>query len=279
MRTNSYSYGVSGHEKLFSMFRITLTILFLCHSGLSYSQEKTVYNSWSSNSALLMPAGKWESGIFQPFRYGLNNKMEIRSNAIIFPVMPNVGLKLLHGKIMGFNLASEHDLSYPNLFLKFVSAKGIGGLISPQFSFPFILSITNSLIISKPVGTSALLAADLGLAFAIRGGKPDYTATIDLPLVYPRMAHYYKGATIKAGITYKGKIAKKLFFEENARMFLITRSSENLFIENYGTILWATQRSLRFKIGYVLSWGGYPFGNRIQMWPVIDILFGSGTKK
>jgi hypothetical protein len=260
------------------MFRITLTIWLLCSAGLSYSQEKTIYNSWSNNSALLMPPGKWESGLLQLFRFGLNNNMEISSYAIIFPLMPNAGLKLLHGKIMGFDVASEHDLSYPNLFLSIVRAKGVGGLISPQFSFPFILSVSNSMIISKPVGASALLAANLGLAFAIRGSKPDYAATIDMPLVYPRMAHYYQGASIRAGITYKGKIAKKLFFEENLRMYLITRSSENYFVENYGTILWATPRSLRFRFGYVLSWGGYPFGARTQLWPVIDILFGSRTK-
>lgn len=278
MRTKSYSFGASGHEKLFSMFRIALTILLLYSSPLSYSQEKTVYNSWSSNSAMLIPAGKWESGIFQPFRYGLNNKLEIRSNAILFPLLPNVGLKLSHGKIMGFDLASEHDLSFPIVFLNIATAKGVGGLISPQYSFPFILSATNSLIISKPISTSALLAAELGLALAIRGNKPDYAATIDLPLIYPRMAHYYEGASIRVGISYKGKIAKNLFFEENVRMFLITRSSENYFLENYGTILVASPGSLRFRFGYILSRGEYPFGNHTQLWPIVDILFGSRTK-
>jgi hypothetical protein len=278
MRTNSYNFGASGYEKLFSMFRISLTLLILSFPTFGYSQEKTVYNSWSSNTALLMPAGKWESGLFHPLHYGLNKKLELRSNAIIFPLLPNAGLKVSQGKIMGFDVASEHDLSYPTLFLNIASAKGVGGMISPQFSFPFLLSFTNSLILSKPVGRSALLAADLGLAFAIRGSKPDYIATIDMPLVYPRMAHYYEGVSIRAGVTYKGKLAKKLFFEENARIFLITRERENLFVENYGTILWATSGSVRLRFGYVLSWGKYPFGNLTQLWPVIDILFGSISK-
>jgi hypothetical protein len=278
MRSRDYISSVSGQMKSYSLSGILVILLLLCTSRVVYSLERTVYNCWSGNTALLMPKGKWESGVFQPFRYGLNEKLELRANAFIFPLLPNAGVKFSHGKIRDFDVASEHDLGYPTLFLNFAAAKGVGGLISPQFSFPFMLSFTNSLTFSKPVRSSALLAADLGLAFAVRSGKPDYQATIDMPLIYPRMAHYYEGVSIRAGITYKGTFAKNLFYEENARMFLITRDSENFFLENYGTIMWSASKSFRFKFGYVLSWGEYPFGFHTQLWPVIDIIFGSGIK-
>lgn len=266
---------IPGQVKSFSWSGTVMFLLLLFVSSGVHAQEKTVYNCWSGNSALLMPQGKWESGLFQPFRYGLNEKLELRAGALIFPLLPNAGLKISHGKIWGFDFASEHDLGYPTLFLNIVAAKGVGGLISPQFSFPFMLSFTNSITISKPVRTSSLFAADLGLAFAARAGKPDYQATIDMPLIYPRMAHYYEGVSIRAGLTFKGKFAKNLFYEENGRLFIITRESENFFVENYGTIMWAASKSLRFKAGYVLSWGLYPYGRQAQMWPVIDIIFGS----
>lgn len=278
MRREKSKSGFLESKKSFLIFWFSFTFLFLLFVNNLFSQEINLIGKWGYNTAYTMPPGKWESGLFQPFRIGLNEKLELNSNLILMPLLPNAGVKLAHISKQGFQIASEHSLSYPTLFLNVVSFKGTGGLISPQFDFPFILSVNNSVIITKPVGTSSLLSADLGFVFAIRQSKPDYNATIDLPLFYPRMAHYYEGASVKAGITFKGSISKRLFYEENVRMFLITRERENVFIENYGTIMWSAFGSLRIKGGYVLSWGKYPFGNYWQLWPVVDFVFGSKEK-
>lgn len=261
-----------------SILRISFVILFLIVSVILYSQENILAEKWGFNTAYTIKPGRWESGIFQPFRIGLNEKLELNSNLIIMPLLPNAGVKFLIGETNGFQIASEHSLSYPSLFLNLVSFKGTGGLISPQYDFPFILSVGNSITLTKPVGLNSLLSADIGFIFAVRQSKPNYNATIDLPLFYPRMAHYYEGTSIRAGITFKGVISQKLFYEENARIYVITRESENFFFENYGTILWNVHGSFRIKGGYVLSWGKYPFGNHTQLWPVIDIVFGSPEK-
>ena len=242
------------------------------------AQDSTIHDRWSSNTAYIMPSGKWESGIFQSFRYGFNKGLELKSNAIIFPIFPNAGLKIGLGKKRGFLFASEHSLSYPTLFLNTVSFKGTGGLISPQFHFPTIISVTNSLIATKPVGYASLLSADAGISFAIRSSNPDYQSTIDLPIIYSRMAHYYKGTSLRTGLSFKSLISKKLFYEENMRMFSIIRNKDNLFVENSGSILWVVNRSFQLKGGYIFSWGRYPFGYHIQMWPTFDILFGSKKK-
>jgi hypothetical protein len=259
--------------------RIFLTLWFITFPFITFSQDNLLTQNWGYNTAFLIERGKWETGIFQPFRLGLNDKLELRSNLFILPLLPNAGIKISYHQINGFQFASEHSVSYPTLFLDLVSFKGTGGMISPQYNFDFILSLANSIIVSKPIGSSSLFSADAGLAFAIRETKPDYHATIDLPLFYPRMAHYYDGVSIKAGVSYKGTFSKSFYFEENLRMFLITRDSENFFIENFGTVLWKTKGSFRLKGGYVLSWGKYPFGNHIQLWPVIDIIFGSSERK
>jgi len=258
-------------------FYISILIPFLLTSLIS-AQETTLRERWSNNTAFLMPAGKWESGILQSFRYGLNKRLELRSNAIILPIFPNAGIKIGLGKRKGFLFASEHSLSYPTLFLNTVSFKGTGGLISPQFHFPFILSVSNSLIVTRLIGSASLLSADAGISFAIRKSKPDYQSTIDLPLLYPRMAHFYEGASVKTGLSFKSLIFQKLFYEENMQLFCITRSRDNLFAENSGSIMWAVCKSVRLKGGYTLSWGRYPFGNHIQMWPTFDIVFGSKVK-
>ncbi len=260
------------------MLRISIHyILLFLSETLIIAQNLSfpVRYSWSSNTAYLLQAGKWESGIFQPLRYGLNNKLEIHSNAIVLPLIPNAGIKIALGSWDGFIFSSDHILSSPTIFLNFVSRKGIGGLISPEFDFPLIISISNSIIVSKQVCSGSLFSGYAGFVFAIRGDKPNPQSTIDLPLVYPRMAHFYEGATFRSGMSYKGAFSKKLFYEEGLQFFIVTRNKNNFFAENSGNLMWAAGRAIRIKGGYILSYGKYPFGSHWQLWPSIDLVFGS----
>ncbi len=219
--------------------------------------------------------GKWNFSIFS---FGLTEKIELRSNALLIPVLPNAGVKYSIRSEKRLILSGEHSISFPSVFLNLVSFKGTGGLISPQYSFPFIMTFSSGLIATTMIGSSSLLTADVGLTLAFRDSKPDYRSSIDIPFIYQRMAHYYEGTSIKSGISFKGTIAGNLYFEEGARIFLITRKSENIFIENSGAVMWSSKGSLRIKAGYLLSWGKYPFGNHLQLWPAIDFIFGSRSK-
>lgn len=280
MRYNAVTIKLPGILKSAVMFRqcIMSTGLFLLTSVLC-AQEKLIPARWSANTANLISKNGWEIGLFQPFRYGLNEKVEIMGNAVSVFLLPNAGVRISLGTAKGFVFASEHSISYPTLFLNIVSFKGTGGLISPQYDFPFMISVSNSILITKPLGTSTFITGSAGLSFAVRDYKPDYQATIDLPVFYPRMAHYYEGVTLRAGLSVKGAMAPRFWYEENMRMFLVTRESENLFLENSGNIAWAVGKSIHLKGGYILSWGRYPFGNYLQLWPTFDIVFGCWEKK
>ena len=257
------------------LFLLPLMVLI---SSQIYAQDKAMQDEWNSNTAFLLSPHQWEVGLLQPFRYSLNGKIEIIASAITIFILPNAGARISLGATGGYVFTSEHSISYPTLFLNIVSFKGTGGLISPQYSFPFILSVTNTFHVTKPVSPSVFLSASAGLAFAVKSSSPDYQATIDLPVFYPRMAHYYEGISLRASVSLKGSMAKKLWYEETFRLFYITRKSENLFAENSGNIVWGVGKSVHIKGGYILSWGRYPFGNYIQLWPVIDIVFGSWHK-
>ena len=171
--------------------KLIVSISLLCFAGILHAQKEPLLKKWSYNTAYLMPEGKWESGILQPFRYGINRKLEVYTHVPMLPFIPEAGVKVAWGNKNTFVLASEHSLSVPTPFLNFVSRKGIGGLISPEYDFAFILSVYNGLLVTKPIVPKVLLSAKAGLAFAIRAEKPDPQSTIDLPVFYPRMAHYY----------------------------------------------------------------------------------------
>ncbi|MDO9255262.1 MAG: hypothetical protein Q7U54_07100 [Bacteroidales bacterium] len=253
---------------------IILSIVFF--ADMLHAQDEPLLKKWSYNTASLMPARKWESGLFQPFRYGINQKMEIFTNVLMLPFIPEAGAKLSWGTKNDFAIASEHSLSVPTPFLNMISRKGIGGLISPEYDFSFILSVSNSIIVSRKIASSAMITANGGYVFALRGKKPDPQSSIDMPLFYPRMAHYYEGTSIRLGTAVKGSIGSRWFYEEGVKAFLITRSENNFFFENTGTIMWAGGKSLRIRGGYILAYGKYPYLTpKWQMWPTLDLVFGS----
>lgn len=259
--------------------RLGLTMFVSCVAALSaLGQDASVAisSAWGYNTAYLKPVHQWESGIAQPFRYGWSSKVELRSNALELPIFPNVGVKIAQGERGGYVFASEHLISYPTLFLNTVAMKGTGGLISPEFApFPTLVSLRNTLIVSKPAGTHGLLNAFLGYTFSIRSSKPDPNATIDLPLVYPRLAHNYDGSTIRVGFMYKAVISKKFLYEDGVETFIILRNYNNFFFENTGALMWIVGKSFRIRGGYSLSYGRYPYGTQWQLWPAIDFVFGS----
>jgi hypothetical protein len=256
--------------------KILVSLALICVVNLLQAQDEPLLNKWSYNTAYLMPAGKWESGIFQPFRYGVNQKLEVFTNVLMLPLIPEAGAKIALAKKNGFVLGSEHSLSVPTPFLNFVSRKGIGGLLSPEFDFPFILSINNALLLSRKITPTLLVSASAGFTFAVRGEKPDPQSTIDLPLFYPRMAHYYDGTSVRLRAALKGSLGEKWFYEEGVKAFVITRPMNNFFFENSGTLMWALGKSLRIRGGYILAYGKYPYETpKWQMWPTLDLVFGS----
>jgi hypothetical protein len=256
-------------------FSLHLIPVFLLIASNAFSQDSIMSERWSYNTAFNIQKGKWESGIFQPFRYGISDKIELRADALLVPVLPNAGIRVSLGSSGDFHFASEHSLSIPSLFLNLMSFKGAGGLISPEYSFDFITSLNNSIIVSRKLGKSSIISASAGIAFALRAGKPDYQSTIDIPFIYQRMAHWYDGASLRSEVVFKGAFSKSLWYQESVRLFAITRPADNLFIENSGCIMWASRGSLRIRGGYILSWGRYPFGSHWQLWPTIDFVFGN----
>jgi hypothetical protein len=242
----------------------------------SLAQESTLLNKWSYNTARLMPVGKWESGLIQPFRYGISEKIEVRGNVLIMPFIPNAGVLIAQGTKNDISFASEHSLSIPTPFLNFFSMQGTGGLISSEYDFSFILSVYNALLVSKQITPNTMLTAKIGYVFSIRKEKPDPNSTIDLPVFYPRMAHYYEGTSIRPGVAVKGTLGNKWFFEEGVQAFIITRPENNFFFENTGTLMWAVGGSWRIRGGYILAYGKYPYETpKWQLWPTFDIIFGS----
>lgn len=251
---------------------ITLTIIILFAIS-AFSQDWVI--NYSNSTASLKPKGRWETGFWQPLRIGVTDRLELNTHIWITALNPELGAKISWGEKAGWKISSEHDLSVPSVLLNFISREGMGGIISPEYNFKTIVSLYNGAIASKPFWNNGVLTTRAGFAFSLRGEKPDPQATIDLPIFYPRMAHYYDGVSLRAGASVLKPLGSRLAVEEKIQLYYITRSSNNFFAENTGTIMWRMCKRTVLKGGYILNYGTYPFGNHVQMWPVIDLVFGS----
>jgi hypothetical protein len=234
---------------------------------------------WTSGTAFTMPAGRWEIGLFQALRYAWSGSVELSTHPLAFFLIPNLSVKWSHGSRNGFQIATRHSLTYPTPLLRAVSRKGIGGLISPEFTIPQMVSIFNEVIVSRPLGRSFLATADAGVCFAIKSGWLDERTTIDLPIVFPRLNVYYAGYGFHGGTDLRVDAFRRWRIQAGAEAFYYPSADERFAFEQKGLLLWNKSVTFQLCAGYRLSYGEYPFGTQWHLLaPVFDLAWGWGGK-
>ena len=245
-------------------------------SGL-FAQDSLQKNYWSDGTACNIPKHRWELGIFTASRYGVANNVELSAHPLMFFVMPQVKIKVGWGEYAGFRLATEHGIFYPTVFMNLVATKGTGGLISPEFTIPQMFAIANRFLVSYWPFKNAVLTAHAGVAFSFRFGPLDPLSTIDLPIIYPRLAVFYNQPEFDAGIDFRGKFIPRFGWLFNVENFIVCGTEQNYFMENKGVLVYTSKKeTLRIETGYKLCFGRYPYGSQWHLLPVIDLAFGIG---
>ncbi len=242
-----------------------------------FSQDSLTKNYWTDGTACNVPKHRWELGLFTASRYGITKNLELSAHPLMFFLMPQVKIKVGWGEYFGFRLATEHGIFYPTQFMRLVARKGTGGLISPEFSIPQMLAIYNRLLVSYRPFKKAVLTVHAGIAFSIKSGFPDKRTTIDLPIIYPRLAVFYYQPEYDAGIDFRGKFFPLFGWLFNVENFIISNTKENYFLENKGVLTYTSKKeTLRIEAGYKLCFGRYPYGPQWHLLPVLDLVFGIG---
>jgi hypothetical protein len=255
-----------------------VTAFLLSHFLVALYSQPQVSRLWNYQTSFTIQKKQWEKSFREPLRYGINDNIEITSHILMMPVMPNLGIKMKIKNSKGFQLAHAHELIYYSPFLNLVSRKGIGGLISPEFQFPFALLMRNTLIASTAFRETNLITFGLGFDLSITGRKLDKQATIDLPVVYPRLAPLYSGAGLRLGSDIRGLVSGNWQYKFGILSFIIPGEKGNFFIENEGLILKTLNNRCAVSAGYKICYGEYPFGNQWHLLPVIDFVLRSKNK-
>ena len=262
MRYNSIYFRMCGFGLL-----LLLTFLIVTKAGIC----KTSSRNWSSGTAYTLPAGRLETGLFQPLRYGWSEAFEVSSHPLVSVLMPNIALKWSHDQICGFFLTTQHNVYYPTPLLRTLSRKGTGGLISPEFTIPHMISFYNGILLSKQITGCLLFTHKMGISIAVKSGSLDERTTIDLPLVFPRLAVYYHGYGLRTGDDLQIKIAGRSSFLIDVDVFFFPGAQENFAFEHKGMFLWNKSDRIQFFFGYKLVYGEYPFGKQWHLGPLLDI--------
>lgn len=254
-------------------YAVWLFILLIAATALSgQTSAELSWRNWSANSAYGMPVGRWQVGIFQALRYGYSESVELSLHPLAFFLMPNLDAKWCHGSISGLQVASRHSIYYPTPLLRTLSREGTGGIISPEFTIPHMISIYTELLVSSPLGRDHLLTGKAGLCLAIRSGPLDARSTIDLPLVFPRLAVFYQDYGFRGGMDVQGLILRRWHYLLDGDLFYYPKGEENFAFEHRGLVLWQKSPRFQFCVGYKLCYGQYPFGSQWHLlMPLLDL--------
>ena len=249
--------------------------------------------NWWSHSAHLLPVNKWEVGIFQPLRYGYSETMEISCHPILFFIMPNASFKIPHKDIGGWTTASKHSFVYPTSLLNLLSRGiNIGGniasLIPPNLHVPPMIGFSNEWLMSKS-STIADITLHGGLDLGIVFGELDSRSSIDLPLIYHRMAVYYNTWGIDMGLDIYKQFTNKIGIHSDIDFHFFPGFEGAYDIEHKFLFIWNNSERFQIITGYKFIYGQFPHGSEsrflpyiplVESWfPLIEIQFSNTAKK
>ena len=236
---------------------------------------------WSYGTAHSLPKGQWEVGLFQPLRYGMSDDQDIALHPLFAIKLPNLVYKKTWVEKNSWTIATRHGFYYPTPLLQSITGAGKFKIVAPQFEFPTLIGLTNEILVTRSLG-GGLLTGKAGLLLGLGGSDLDPTSTIDVPLVYPRLAVYYNGWGLRLGSDYMAPIKGRWAGFVDGDVFMYPGSASALFFETKALLIWTKSSRLRFMVGYKITYGEYPFGSHWQIlppklptlpggWPLIDI--------
>ncbi|MFZ4401358.1 MAG: hypothetical protein ACOYO1_15065 [Bacteroidales bacterium] len=238
------------------------------------AQDSLWFRYWTGSSAFTIPGQRFEIGILDESRYGMNDNIEISSYLLKNILMPNLSVKKFWGSFHGFNFATKHRLFYPSPFLRTIAREGTGGFISPEFEIPDMVSISNRFYVSYIPFKKMIFTVYSGINFALKFNKLDARTTIDLPYFYPRLAVFYNQPEIDAGLDFRGCLITHFGWLISNDNFLFFNTSENYFMEsNVGLTFTSKKQRCRIETGTKLCYGKYLFGSQWHLLPFLSFAF------
>ena len=229
-------------------------------------------NSWTHDTAHLLPEGRIETGLFAPMRVGLGADVELQVHPIWTFTAPHLGAKAQWLHAGAWTLATRHTLSYPTPLLGMLSRAGTGGVLPEDTKVPHILNLTQDVLLSYAVGPEQVVTARSGVRLAASWGESTLV-TIDLPVIFPRSAAWHDGVTGEAGLAWAGRVRGPIHASLAIDLFLMADPVSSYSLEQTATLTWRISPHWALMGGVKYVSGAYPFGEQSHVLPLVDLTY------
>ena len=250
-----------------------LLLILVVNSSLNmFSQLKL----WTVGTARTITENRLEISAFRHARYGISESLELSAQPFAIFILPNLQIKKKwYDK--SISIATVHGLNYPTMFLNYTRKRNREDIIPIDSIVPNLFVIKNEVIVSKmlkePSSCEAenyLLSLKIGAQFALKFGESTLPL-IEKPIIYQRTSVYHDKLLWYVGVDLDGHLNDFLNFSLDVDFLSVGATIDDYAIENKGIILMGLTNSLTAALGYKISYGSYPSGNKFFIWPLIDI--------
>ena len=181
----------------------SLALALLVSAGpADASPEESSPTLRARDTAELGPKGSWSIGLFDPAKLSLSDQVEFEVHPILFPVAPNLVLRVGHGSAGAWRFAGEYGVSMPTpalglfkgfLFPSWDKSNGqIGWFVVPSLG----------LVASRPFREADALTLRLDGALGIPLSRNDATALMSVAPLNVLLAPVFSGWRARLGALY-----------------------------------------------------------------------------
>jgi len=231
---------------------------------------------WSNGSALTLPQGRVEGGLFHATHWAVRDDVELAAHPLLELAWPHVEAKVRWLHRAGFTLSTWHRLSYPTRLLKLVSREGALGLLPANTRAPIAIGLDTSFLasfMSPNQRTVATLELGLSLAPRLRSGDQ---VVLDFPFLYSRFAAVSTYGSTFAGLAITSALHDHLAVSADVRFTNVHVIPHGYIVEQGASLSWMPSTHFALSLGYRVAHGRYPVGVRTHWLPTVDISFGLG---
>ena len=239
---------------------------------------------WTVGTAKTIYQGHLEVNIFRPWRYGITKTLEVSSHPLAFPIFPNAQIKKTWFD-RNIAIATVHGINYPTVALNLQRKRNIEDWIPIDSVVPQLIVIKNEVIVSKMLKAATsceapnyYLSLKAGIQFALKF-KESTLPLIQKPIIYQRTCVYHDQVLWYVGAKLDAHLTEIINYSVDLNFLSVGIGIDDWAVEHKGLLMMKLTNSLMVMGGYKLSYGTYPKGNQLKIYPLIDLSWTYKFKK
>jgi len=245
---------------------LALAVVLIC-VDLAQAQSSLVV---SSGSAQTIPKNRLELSLFQLWRYGVSDKVEIAAQPLMF-LVPQIEAKVAWWSQKHVTLGTRQRVSYPTPLLNTLATDGAFGLLPKTSRIPQSVIFDLDGLLTVEVAPRHMLTPWIGASVAPRGSTANMPL-LDFPFLYSRFAVLKTTAVYRVGVDYNGYLGDHLRLAADIKVFVLPVIAGGYSCEPGLSLRWLAAKHVALEGGGRMEFARFPAGNQFHYLPYVDVL-------